>query len=180
MHKHEIKDDQSIKLSIVVAVIINNFSPGSFSENLHHYILRMNESLEIVEFRKLVVRWRWISIFLGWVEKLHTHNTKNEEEYSEQEKKSSNDGKYLHESLEQSSKFEYILAFKWLNSFTHNNSPEQKCHSEHSIYDKKVINVAVVSGHKEKYYIEHDKKRINVIPSISKVSLWPNTHDSDK
>ena len=120
----------------MVAVIIDNFGPGSLGEDLHHDVLWVDEGLEIVKFWELVVRWGGVSVFLGRVKKLHTEDAKNKEEEGKKQKKPSDDWKYLSKGLEQPPKFEDKLIIPLPDSLAHYRRSKQKGHSEHPVDDE--------------------------------------------
>lgn len=80
-----------------------------------------------------------------FIENFHAKNAKDEETDGKQQKKPSNDGKYFHKSFKDSFEFNHYLRVMLRNALAQQNSSEEKCSSEDSVDDEKIIDIRVTS-----------------------------------
>lgn len=71
VHQHEERDNKAVELLVMPAVVIDYFGPGSFSQDLHHEILGVDEGLEVGELGELTIRGGFVSVLFSVVEDLH-------------------------------------------------------------------------------------------------------------
>lgn len=65
------------------------------------------------------------------------------------------------------------------NALAQQNSSEEKCSSEDSVDDEKIIDIRVTSWNEEEKDIEQNQEGINIVPSIGKVFLKSQSYYSD-
>ena len=180
VHQHEEDDDRTIQMLIVETVVIDHLRPGTLRQDLNHYVLRMNESLEIGKLGEFTIRRvKNLSFLLSLVEQLHTDYPEYVEKECKKNEEPRYNRKYLHKSLKQSPEFEYKLVLPFLNSLAQYQRPEKKSHSKSPTDHKKILNI-IRSADKEEDNIEHNKKRVNIIPPICEVSFRTNRNNSDQ